>query len=100
MKCPICSAEIAPDALHCASCDAFQTIERTPLGVVAGWVGALSAILTAMVLIPLPIMLFAGGDLNGFPWVLPLVGLFAAAVALWYSRTTRRPVWLARAARD
>ncbi len=95
MKCPVCSAEIAPDALACPACGAFQSVERTPLGVVAGWVGILTAVLTAMVLVPLPVMLLAGGSLTGFPWVLPLIGLILAGASLGYSKSTRHTVWLA-----
>ncbi len=96
MKCPICSAEIESGALSCPTCHAFQTVERTPLGVLAAWVGILAGVLTAMMVIPLPIMLLAGGSLAGFPWVLPGIGLVLTAGSLWYSRGTRHNVWLAR----
>ncbi len=96
MKCPICSAEIESAALSCPVCHAFQAVERTPLGVLAGWIGILAGVLTAMVLIPLPVMVIAGGSLAGFPWILPVIGLCITAAALAYSRSTRHTVWVAR----
>ncbi len=94
MKCPICSTELAPDAINCPSCHAFQTIERTPVGVFAGWAGILSAVLTAMILTPVPFMVIAGVSLAGFPWILPAIGLALCAAGLGYSRSTRHVVWL------
>ncbi len=94
MNCPICSAELAPDAINCPKCHAFQSIERTTLGVFSGWVGILSTVLTAMILTPVPFMLFAGVSLSGFPWILPAIGLGLAAACLGYSRSTRHAVWL------
>lgn len=96
MKCPICSAEIESGALVCPGCRAIQSVERTPLGVFAGWLGILSAILTAMILIPLPLMVYANVSLQGFPWVLPIAGLCIAAASLWYSSSTKHTVWLIR----
>ncbi len=96
MKCPICSAELAPNAVSCPNCHAFQSVERTPLGVLAGWVGVLSAVLTAMILTPVPFMAFAGTSLSGFPWILPGIGVGLSAAAFLYSRSTRHVVWLKR----
>jgi len=96
MKCPVCSAELDPDAIRCPSCHAFQSVERTPLGVFSGWVGILSAVVTAMILTPVPFMLFGGGTLSGYPWILPITGVSLSVGALWYSRSTRHTVWLAR----
>src|SRR5271169_3593499 len=96
MKCPICSAEIESGVLVCPACRSIQTVERTPVGVFAGWLGILSAIFTAMILIPLPIMIYAGVSLQGFPWLLPLVGFCVATASLWYSRMTKHTVWLTR----
>jgi len=95
MKCPICSAELEAGALACPACGAFQAVERTPLGVLTGWVGIVAGVLTAMVLVPLPVMVLAGGSLAGFPWVLPLIGLALTGASLGYSRSTRHTVWLA-----
>lgn len=94
MKCPICSAELEPGATRCIACQAFKTIERTPMGVLTGWLGALSTILTAMILIPIPFMLALGANMHGFPWVLPIVGTILAIGFLFYSRSTRHMVWL------
>ncbi len=94
MKCPICSAELEPDTTRCPACHAFQSIERTPFGVFAGWFGILSAVLTAMILTPVPFMVYAGVSLGGFPWILPGIGLVLTAAGLGYSRSTRHVVWL------
>jgi hypothetical protein len=96
MKCPICSAEIASDAYSCPSCRAILVVERTTLGVFAGWLGIVATVLTAMILIPIPLMIFGGVSLVGFPWWLPLVGTCIAAPSLWYSRSTRHTLWLPR----
>jgi len=94
MKCPFCSTEIAPGALACPSCRAFQTVERTPLGVFTGWLGIIASVLTAMLLIPVPLMALAGISLQGFPWVLPIIGSSVAVGAFWHSRSTKHIVWL------
>lgn len=96
MKCPICSAEIASDALTCPTCRAIQTVERTPLGVIIGWIGIVSTVLTAMIYIPLPLMIYANISLQGFPWWLPAIGTILASGTLWYSRSTKHTVWLPR----
>ncbi len=96
MKCPVCSAELEPGALNCPSCHAMQVVERTPLGVLSGWLGILSAVLTGMILLALPFIVIAGFSLQGFPWALPVVGLILTAAFLGYSRNTRRLVWRAR----
>jgi hypothetical protein len=100
MKCPICSAEIEPFALSCPFCHAFQSVERTPLGVFSGWLGALSAIFTAMMILPVPIMIIAGVSLEGFPWILPLTGLCLAIASLWHSSSTKHIVWLTHVSRQ
>ncbi len=74
----------------------MQIVERTPLGVVSGWLGIVSAVLTGMVLISLPVLIIAGVSLKGFPWILLIVGLVLTAGFLGYSRTTRHLVWHAR----
>ncbi len=96
MQCPVCSAELESGALKCASCGAIQIVERTPLGVLSGWLGILSAVLTAMILLALPFIVIAGFSLKGFPWVLPIVGLALSVVFFGYSRKTRHLVWRAR----
>ncbi len=98
MQCPVCSAELAPGALSCPSCHAMQVVERTPLGVVTGWLGIVSAVLTSMVAIALPVLIIAGVSLQGFPWILLIVGLVLTGGFLGYSRTTRHLAW--RSARD
>lgn len=95
MTCPFCSAETAPDALSCPQCHAFVTVQRTPIGVLTGWLGGISALLTSMVLIPVPFMLLAGTSLVGFPWILPGIGLALMTGFLLHSRSTRHLVWLA-----
>lgn len=96
MKCPVCSAEIDPDALACPSCRAIQTVERSPLGVLIGWIGIVSTVLSAMIFIPLPIMVYAHVSLHGFPWWLPAILVTLATGSLWYSKTTKHTVWLPR----
>jgi hypothetical protein len=96
MNCPFCSAELAPDTFSCPACHAFQSVERTPLGVFAGWVGVLSAVLTAMVLAFIPFILFSSVSMTNFPWILPGIGIALSAAAFWYSRSTRHIVWLQR----
>ena len=93
MKCPVCSAELEPNAIRCPNCQAFESIERTPLGVLSGWLGALSTILTSMILIGLPFLIY-GHKLHGFPWILPITGVILSVVFLGYSRSTRHVVWL------
>ena len=95
MNCPFCSAALPAEALSCPACHAFQSVQRTPFGVLCGWLGALSAILTAMMLSFVPFLLFAGSGLHGFPWILPIIGTLMAAGFLGYSRSTRHRVWLA-----
>ncbi len=96
MNCPVCSAELASDAVSCPACHAFKSIERTPLGVFAGWVGVLAAVLTAMILAFIPFILVSSVSMHGFPWLLPAIGASLAAAAFWYSRSTRHAVWLQR----
>ncbi len=96
MNCPYCSAALEPDAVSCQACHAFKSVERTPVGVFSGWVGILSAVLTAMILTPVPFMVIAGTSLSGFPWILPGFGIALSAAALLYSRSTRHAVWLQR----
>ncbi len=97
MKCPFCSAELAPDALSCPTCHAFQAVERTPPGVFSAWLGILASVLSAMILRPVPLMALAGISLKGFPWILPIIGCTVAAASFWYAGTTRHLVWLPRA---
>ncbi len=97
MKCPICSTEIQSGASACPACGAIQAVQRTPVGAFAGWIGILAAVLTGMLLIPLPLMALFGISLAGFPWVLPIAGVCIAAASFWYSRATKHIVWLARA---
>lgn len=94
MKCPFCSAEIPDNALSCPSCQAYKSVQRTPIGVLTGWLGALSAILTAMIVAFIPLMLIIGINMKDFPWILPLTGVVMAIGFLGYSRTTRHFVWL------
>lgn len=93
MKCPVCSAELEPGALNCPACHAIQVVRRTPLGVVTGWLGIVSGVLTGMVVIALPVLLIAGISLKGFPWILLIVGLALTGGFLGYSRTTRHLAW-------
>jgi hypothetical protein len=98
MQCPVCSAELEPGALSCPACHAIQIVERTPLGVVTGWLGVVSAVLTAMVVIGLIVLVIAGISLKGFPWILVIVGGIMTGGFLGYSRKTRHLAW--RPARD
>jgi len=64
------------------------------MGVLTGWLGALSAILTTMIALFVPFLLIAGISMKGFPWILPIIGTAMAIGFLWYSRSTRHFVWL------
>lgn len=96
MKCPVCSAELEPGALSCPSCGAIQMVERTPAGVLTGWLGVVSAVLTAMVVIGVIVLLITGVSLKGFPWILLIVGFTLTGGFLGYSRKTRHLAWHAR----
>lgn len=93
MQCPVCSAELEAGALSCPSCHAMRVVQRTPLGVVTGWLGIVSAVLTSMVVIALPFLVIAGISLQGFPWILLIIGLSLTGGFLGYSRTTRHLAW-------
>jgi hypothetical protein len=93
MKCPVCSAELEPGALSCPTCHAIQVVERTPMGVLTGWLGIVSAVLTAMIVIGLIVLVIAGISLKGFPWILVIVGGIMTGGFLGYSRKTRHLAW-------
>lgn len=95
MNCPVCSAQLEPDALRCQACGAMQIVERTPLGVLSGWLGILSAVFSGMIFLALPFLLIAGISLKGFPWILPLAGVVCTTGFFWYSRKTKHLVWRA-----
>ena len=96
MKCPVCSAELEPGAIQCPSCGAMQRVERTPVGVVTGWLGIVSAVLTGMVVIGLIVLIVTGVSLKGFPWILVIIGGILTGGFLGYSRKTRHLAWHAR----
>ena len=96
MKCPVCSAELEPGAIQCPACGAVQRVERTPVGVVTGWLGIVSAVLTGMIVIGLIVLIVTGVSLKGFPWILVIIGGILAGGFLGYSRKTRHLAWHAR----
>jgi hypothetical protein len=96
MNCPNCSAEIEAGIIVCPSCRAIQQFERTPLGIFASGLGIIATTLTSMIIIPLPLLMFTDISLKGFPWIFAIIGTVLAVGSFWYSKSTKREVWLLR----
>jgi len=93
MQCPICSSEISSDAVGCDKCGATRVTQRTPLGVVVGWVGLTVALLMAMMWLFMLALLAFGHSLSGFPWTALFVGSLITVGLLQYSKTTVHTQW-------
>jgi len=96
MQCPICSSELSPDAVGCEKCGATRLTRRSPMGVLIGWLGMLTAICMGMMWLFLLALLVFGHDLNGFPWSFLILGTVAAAGLFFYSKSTVHAEWLRR----
>jgi hypothetical protein len=96
MQCPICSTELDPDAVNCEKCGATRVTQRTPTGVIVGWVGMTVALLWAMLGIPLLILPFTEHGISGYPWAVFIVGVVIAAGLLQYSKSTLHAIWVRR----
>lgn len=94
MQCPICASELGPDAIGCEQCGATRVTERTPLGVVVGWLGMLATVCMGMMWLFLIALLVFGHDVNGFPWLALILGTVGAAGLLFYSKSTVHANWV------
>ena len=96
MQCPLCASELKPDAAACEKCGALKVAQRTTVGVFAGWIGMVIALIWAMLWVPLLFLPFIGYDLREYPWLTLIIGTIVAAGLLWYSRSTLRSHWIRR----
>ena len=96
MQCPFCASELSPDAVDCAKCGATRVTQRTPTGVIVGWIGMTVAILWAMMGIPLLILPFTEHGISGYPWPVFIVGIVIAAGLFQYSKSTVHVKWVRR----
>ena len=94
MQCPICATEISNNAIGCEKCGATRITRRTPMGVLVGWLGMLTAMCMGMMWLFLAALLIFGHDLNGFPWLVLIPGSVAAAGLLFYSKSTLHANWV------
>jgi len=94
MQCPICGNELSPDAVNCEKCGATRVTQRTPVGVLVGWLGMTVALLWAILGAPLLILPFTERGISGFPWPVFIVGVVIAAGLLWYSKSTVHSIWV------
>jgi predicted nucleic acid-binding Zn ribbon protein len=96
MQCSICGAQLDEHAVVCEKCGALRITQRTPAGVIIGWIGMTVALLMCMMWLFLAALPFFDVNLAGFPWTTLFVGTAIATGLLWYSRTTRRITWMPR----
>ena len=96
MQCPICASEISTDAIGCEKCGATRVTQRTPVGVVVGWVGITVALICVMVWLFLFALLAFGHDVSGFPWLATILGTLLAAGLFRYSKSTVHANWVRR----
>jgi len=96
MQCPICASELSPDAVNCEKCGATRVTQRTPTGVIVGWIGMTVALLWIMLFIPLLILPFTAHGIAGYPWYALIGGGILAAGLLHYSKSTRYATWARR----
>ncbi len=96
MKCPYCSAALDNDALNCSSCHAMRIVQRSPLGVVTGWLGIVLGVQVVLVWILMLLVLLSGLATQTIPWQLVVTMIAATFVTgglLWHSRSTKRLEW-------
>lgn len=96
MQCPICASELSPDAIICEKCGATRVTQRTPTGVIVGWVGMTIALLWIMLFVPLLILPFTAHGISGYPWPVLIIGGVLAAGLLQYSKSTVHAEWARR----
>jgi predicted nucleic acid-binding Zn ribbon protein len=96
MQCPICASELSPDAVGCEKCGATRVTQRTPLGIIVGWVGMTVALLMVMMWIFMAVLPIFGVSLRGFPWTALIIGTAIAAGLFWYSKSTVHAKWVRR----
>ena len=96
MQCPFCASELGPDAVDCAKCGATRVTQRTPAGVIVGWVGMTVALLWALLFVPLLVLPFTEHGISGYPWPALIVGGVIAAGLFWYSKSTVHAKWVRR----
>jgi hypothetical protein len=94
MQCPLCSSELGDKAYECPTCGATQVIQRSPAGVITAWVAMGGGVLWGLFWLLLLLMLVTKQSLAGFPWLVLILGTALVAGLLWYSRTTKRTVWV------
>jgi hypothetical protein len=94
MQCPICSAEINSDSISCEKCGATRITRRTPVGVLVGWLGMLMMMCMGMMWLFLLALLVFGHELNGFPWLVLILGTVVASGLLFYSKSTMHANWV------
>lgn len=96
MQCPICASELDLNAVVCEKCGATRVTQRSPSGVIVGWLGILVALLWIMLFVPLLILPFIGYSLKGYPWPVLIIGGMLAGGLLWYSKSTVHAEWETR----
>ena len=94
MQCPICGTELDSNAVVCEKCGATRVTQRTPAGVIAGWLGMLVGILWALLATPLLILPFTEHGVVGYPWPVLVVGGILTVGLLRYSKTTVHATWV------
>jgi len=93
MQCPLCASELGSNAVNCEKCGATRVTQRSPMGVLVGWVGIVVGLLWLMLGVPLLILPFIDHGIGGYPWSVFIVGGIIAAGLLWYSKTTVHTQW-------
>ncbi len=96
MQCPICASELSPDAVSCEKCGATRVTQRTPVGVIVGWVGITVTLLWILLLLPVLILPFTDHGISGYPWSALIVGAILMVGLLWYSKSTVHAKWVRR----
>ncbi len=94
MQCPLCASELSPDAVDCAKCGATRVTQRTPVGVIVGWLGMLVGLLWAMLATPLLILPFTEHGISGYPWPVFIIGGILTFGLLRYSKSTVHAQWV------
>ena len=96
MQCPICATELSPDAVNCEKCGATRVTQRTPAGVIVGWLGMVTGLLWIMMAVPLLVLPFTDHGIGGYPWPVFVAGGVLAAGLLRYSKSTVHAKWAGR----
>jgi hypothetical protein len=96
MQCPLCASEISSNAIECSNCGATRVTQRTPAGVIVGWVGMTISLLSILWGIPLLVLPFTEHGIKGYDWSTLVAGIILAAGLLWYSKSTLHAKWVRR----